>query len=46
MTAIEQNQAEPTPGRGVPRRHLDGTTQVFERVIMLAELPHTIARSR
>ncbi len=39
LTAVEEDQAEPTPGRGVPGRHLDGATQVFERFIVLAELP-------
>ena len=38
LTAVEEDQAEPAPGRGVPGCQLDGATQVLERQIVLAQL--------
>ena len=39
LTAVEQNQREPTPGRWIPGRQFHGETQVFDRLVKLPELP-------
>ena len=35
LTAVEEDQAEPAPGRRVPGRQLDGAAQVLERFVVL-----------
>src|SRR5271157_6377311 len=39
LTAVEENQAEPTASRGVSRCQLDGATQVFQRFVVLSQFP-------